>query len=103
VRTLKCYTVAALVELRPADLFLQIGGENPEHLPIDVIDRGREEQQRADRPAEVADACADAGGRHGLAQGAHEAPSLRWWGCAGESRTRESRAAPPPSAAPHRP
>ena len=45
-----------VVDLAPAELRLEGRLEDAEHLPIDVVDRRREEQQAADDPAEVADA-----------------------------------------------
>jgi hypothetical protein len=35
---------------------LKIGRQDAKDLPVDVIDRGGEEQQRADHPAPAADA-----------------------------------------------
>ena len=44
----------AVLDLAPADAALEVGGEDPQHLPVDVVDGGGEEEQGADRPAEVA-------------------------------------------------
>ena len=55
VRQLKGNDDARVVELRPADLLLEIRRENAEHLPIHVVDRRREKQQAGDVPAKVAD------------------------------------------------
>ena len=56
-----------VVDFGPAELRLQRRLEDADHLPIDVVDRGGEEQQSADVPAErpiaapAGTAAADAG------------------------------------------
>ena len=47
-----------VVDLGPAELLLQRRLEDADDLPIDVVDRRREEQQRADDPADVPPAVA---------------------------------------------
>jgi hypothetical protein len=42
-----------VVDLAPAELLLQRRLEDADHLAVDVVDRRREEQQRADHPAVV--------------------------------------------------
>src|SRR5262249_31759216 len=45
----------AVIDLRPPELRLQRRLQDPDHLAIDVIDRRREEEERADRPAKAPD------------------------------------------------
>jgi hypothetical protein len=45
----------AVVDLAPAEVFLDDRLEHAEHLAIDVVDGDDEEQQRADRPAVASD------------------------------------------------
>src|SRR6202035_4979627 len=45
----------AILQVVPADQPLQIRRENADHLAIDVVDRGRGEQQSADGPAHTPD------------------------------------------------
>ena len=59
VRDLERDDDAAVIELGPADLLLQVRREDAEHLAVDVVDGRGEEQQRADDPAPSADAGAD--------------------------------------------
>jgi hypothetical protein len=47
-----------VIDLRPAELLLQRRLQDPDDLPIDVVDRRREEDQATDDPAVVADALA---------------------------------------------
>ena len=54
VRELEREDDVAVVDFRPAELLLQRRLEDPDDLAIDVVDRRREEQQRADHPADVA-------------------------------------------------
>ena len=56
VRELEGQHDVAVVELAPAELLLQRRLQDADHLPIDVVDRRGEEQQRADPPPIVADA-----------------------------------------------
>ena len=42
-----------VVEFRPAELVLESRLQDPDDLPVDVVDRRREKQQRADDPAQV--------------------------------------------------
>ena len=44
-----------VVDLAPAELALQRRLQDPDDLPVDVVDRRREEQQRADHPAVPSD------------------------------------------------
>jgi hypothetical protein len=46
----------AVVRLGPTELMLQRGLEDRHDLPVHVIDRGREEQEAADDPADVSGA-----------------------------------------------
>jgi hypothetical protein len=57
----------AVVDFAPAELRLQRWLEDPDDLPIDVVDRRGEEQQPTDHPAVVA----RLRGRRGLRAGAH--------------------------------
>ena len=54
----------AVVDLRPAELRLQRRLQDADDLAIDVVDGRGEEQQRADDPAEPADARRCRDGRH---------------------------------------
>ena len=63
VRHLEGDDDAAVVELGPADLPLEIGRQDAEHLAVDVVDGGGEEQQSADDPPEPADARPETGVR----------------------------------------
>ena len=51
---------AAVLHLGPADVVLQHRREQTENLPVHVVDDGREEEQRADRPAVAAGGAHDA-------------------------------------------
>ena len=53
VRGLKRSHDIAVFHLAPADRFLQVGRQNAEYLPVDVVDRGGEEQERANVPAQA--------------------------------------------------
>src|SRR4029077_10707232 len=88
----------AVIDLAPAQFALQRRLEDPDHLAIDVIDRGGQEQQPADRPAHAADASGNSARyrRPDLHHFGHDA--LRSWDCGGEWRTRGDRAARPRSA-----
>ena len=50
VRTLECRDDIPVLDLRPPDLRLEKGREYPEHLPVDIIDRGGKKEERADDP-----------------------------------------------------
>ncbi len=54
----------AVVDLRPAELTLQRRLQDADHLAIDVVDGGGEEEKRADDPAEPADTRRCGDGRH---------------------------------------
>ena len=84
----------AVVDFRPAELLLQRRLEDRDDLTIDVVDRRREKQQRADDPARVAGPPRDA---NGLGWGVHARlpPRIRSLDCAGESRTRGAAALRP--------
>ena len=43
----------AVLDIGPADGVLERLGEKAEHLPVDVVDGGGEEEERADGPADV--------------------------------------------------
>jgi hypothetical protein len=45
----------AVVDFAPAELALQYGLQQADHLPVDIIDRSGEEQQSTDRPAVTPD------------------------------------------------
>src|SRR5262249_53407304 len=53
VRELKRDDDVAVVDLAPSEPLLERRLENADHLAVDVVDRGGEEQQRADRPAKA--------------------------------------------------
>ena len=67
-----------VVDLAPAELLLERGLEDADDLPVDVVDRRREEEQRADDPAVASDGPGDGRGR-GVAERAvrHRAQTLR--------------------------
>ena len=105
-----------VVDLAPAELLLQRRLQDADDLPVDVVDRRRKEQQRADDPAVVAarvpvaapwPAAADVGSGGSasrrqcsdMARAKSTGPSDRR-DCGGESRTRDGRASRPPSACP---
>ena len=56
VRHLEREDDVAVVDLGPAELRLQRRLQDADHLAIDVVDRRGEEEQAADRPAEISDA-----------------------------------------------
>ncbi len=51
IRRLKRGDDVAVLDLAPAELLREIRREHAEHLPIDIVERRRREQQRADAPA----------------------------------------------------
>ena len=54
IRRLERRVDVAVLLVRPAQLRVEHGLEQRENLPVDVVDRRREEQQAADHPAEAA-------------------------------------------------
>jgi hypothetical protein len=76
----------AVVLLAPTELLAQHRLEHADHLPVDVVDRGRGEEQRDDHPAVAADSFA--GPRDGCFRdtwfGHSFSPALaRWYGSVG--------------------
>ena len=63
IRQLKRKDDVAVVDLTPAKLLLKRRLEDPDHLPVDVVDRGSEEEERADHPPVAARPCDRGGGR----------------------------------------
>jgi hypothetical protein len=62
VRKLEGEVDPAIARVVPADLFLQDGVQDAHRVAIEVVDRRREEEQRADVPAKVLDRAAGRGG-----------------------------------------
>ena len=76
VRQLKREDDVRVVDFVPAQIVLKRRFQNADHLPVDVVDRGGEEQQRANHPAETPDAhtgCGGGGQSDGRWRGHHSA------------------------------
>jgi len=54
---------SSVIELAPSDFTLEVRRQDPEYLPIDVIDRRAKEQQRTNHPAHVSHARCRPGSR----------------------------------------
>src|SRR5437879_2173750 len=54
IRGLKCRNDVSVLNLIPVKDFLQVRSEQPKHLAIHVIDRGRKKEQGTDDPAKIA-------------------------------------------------
>ncbi len=110
-----------VVDLGPAELGLEGRLEDADHLAVDVVDGRGEEQQPADVPAVASDRRDRRGRGRGIGErrggrrrttvnrnrrGRHhtlQVCAIRWWDCAGESRTRGGRASRRRSAVRRRP
>ena len=69
VREGECRGDPSVVDVIPSERALQRGLEHRKRIAVDVVDGRREEQQRADEPAEVANAAG--AGAAGIATGVH--------------------------------